>query len=418
MLRATCPSFDLSSDAAGHQADSVLRLVAKPFGSDWRVLAAGIDTLDCGYHVVPLQGSVVTLEALEGHRVRAQGVHEPVPWDDDELPGMLYPGAGARSHTYRYHLETPIAHVYIRGKPVLDGTPSVLVCFNSEALWCQGGALPLVARVQAWLKARGLATEWVQPSRCDLAMDVHMPGGMSRDEIEAHLVTRAKARDCRTDWDRFKGYSLGSRRSPLFARFYDKTLEMAEASKKYWLRDVWGEPLTSGVIRFEFQLNRDFLHALKLPHDTVAELLPEVPRVWKYLTTQWCTLRCQDDGQRATRRAVLPAWQRIVDEGIARLGGSGTLAPIQRSHGLAGDEEHLRRQGLSFMTSAMAVHPGKTPKEALQHALRAVVDSFPQEDVAGRVRIKRIKRGYDPGILGALPECDDLIVPVGAEAKP
>ena len=88
------------------QADSVLRLVANPWGSDWRPLGVGIDSLDCGYYVTPLHGAERFLTDLDALRQRAQGQHQPLPWDDTLLPGMLYPGAGDKSHSYRYHLES------------------------------------------------------------------------------------------------------------------------------------------------------------------------------------------------------------------------------------------------------------------------------------------------------------------------
>lgn len=374
------------------QATSVLRLVANPWGSDWEPLAVGIDTLDCGYHVVPKLASEPVLAALEALREQAQSQHQPLPWVDDLLPGLLYPGAGAKSHTYRYHLETPIGHIYIRGKPVLDGTPSVFISFSSESLWCQGGPLTVARRAEAWLLARGFVTESIQPSRCDVAIDVHMPGGITRDLIEAHLVTRARQRVALTDWQHFKGYAVGSRPSPIYARIYDKTLEIQQASHKFWFWDIWGKRLTSGVIRFEFQVNRSYLRDLVPPINVLEELIARLPDVLRYLTDDWFSLRVPTN-ERAARRAVLPAWQAVCDEAVTRLGGAGSRTPVIRDHGLAGSREQLRIQGMSWLVNLSADSGIDDPEQAMRWGIETLLGETNLDEFHAKVRSKRIKLG-------------------------
>jgi hypothetical protein len=374
---------------------------------DWKPLAAGIDTLECGYHVTPLAASDRFLGALEALREQARERCKPLPWEDELLPGMLFPGAGAKAGTYRYHLETRIGHVWIRAEAALVGTPNVLVSFSSEALWCQGGPIALIEVVRVWLRQHGLSTDSIQPSRCDLAVDVRVPGGVTREWIEAHLVTRAKSRQVRTDWDTFKGYAIGSRQSPIYARMYDKTLEIAESSHKYWLWDFWGEPLRADVVRIEFQINRSYFRELRPRIDTIDRLFARITDLWRYLTEEWMSLRLPN-GQRASRRAMFPGWQSAIDYGLTVFETGCNRLPLVRNHGITGNLEYLRRIGYSWLSSLAANGDTSDPIAAIHHGIGDLLADIDGDEFRERVRLKRIRSGRSLEGLDRIPSGPDL----------
>ena len=136
---------------------------------------------------------------------------------------------------------------------------------NGMGIWLQLGPKFIIAN--GWDIQAGvleflyeLGVEGPHPitmTRIDLAVDVfnlHIES-ITIEEIRNNWVGRSTLGNIRLDkkTKKITGYEIGSRKSAVYFRIYDKKLQAIETNEiEYWY-DVWGRP-ASYVTRFEWQI--------------------------------------------------------------------------------------------------------------------------------------------------------------------
>lgn len=201
-----------------------------------------------------------------------------------------------------------------------------------------------------------------QVSRVDLYVDFVVDVDFS-NPLMGQWVTRARRISTHTIDRLFTGYSIGLG-GDISARLYDKTLEIKETGKDYML-DIWaahGWNRQGTVYRLEFQVERKVLgeHGCK----TIPDLMPKLGQLWRYATLNWLKFSVPSTtDQNQSRWLIHPVWEALamVDWPDTL---PGTSKPI-RSKGIP-DETYLFENGLSGITSFMAINSITDPHDAFQ----------------------------------------------------
>ncbi len=383
------------SDSPHHQADLVIRLVHRPLGPPWKILSCGVDTLDIGISAVAKFYGKAFLRQLLDLQQQARNSRADVINPDPTHPGRVFPSGGKAM--YQIHLQAEgFGDFFFRTDEPIPGTPDIYVSLSSKALWLDGGVRLLVERVCAWLTSQGFHIEGVKPSRVDVCMDFHAPGGVSQDFLDRFLCTDAHADVQHRVHREPTGFGIGSRSSPICVRLYDKTREIHEQSEKWWFWDVWGVELRKDVWRLEFELKRPFLHSVSPSIDTIDELLARLPDIWEYLTGTYMTFR-EANGRRVARRPVLPMTGVIVRAGRALLGNAGPGTPLERKRGRKGSWEHARRDLRRLWVRACALLGLTDPAPAMAVLSDGLMAPEERDAFERDVRQKRREYGMDAG---------------------
>jgi hypothetical protein len=207
-------------------------------------------------------------------------------------------------------------------------------------------------------------------SRVDLAVDFVSPVNMAAWDATA-WVTRAERKDAHTVGEQFTGWSVGLG-GPISARLYEKTIEIATRSKKFYLHELWKQAgwfPADPVWRFEVQFRRQVLAQLSLA--TLADVLRTLGGLWAYATTRWLRLTVPDaaDSTRA-RWPLHPLWERI-----ASVAWSDTAEALTRSYDSnnAPSEKAIARAGTSVLTTVMAREGIADPEKGFMALLGKVM---------------------------------------------
>ena len=313
-----------ATESAGSGALSVTRPAEISVGSqqprieDCRVLLAGTDTLDFGMFVEFDAGWSRIAAKLAQLKRAARGTAGLVVGGGRCL---VLPGG---KPNYPFHIQYSGFQLYLSRKSRPDGeTPNVFVSLNSELLWHRGERAA-IEHVQAELAelAPGIVQQ-CRISRCDLAVDLLLPGGLTDDFVRRQAVSHVGKHRIFTDLDRLETMYVGATDSDILLRIYDKSAEVAH-SEKLWFLPLWGLEQNADVWRFEFQVRRPMLRSCRI--NTLDDLLARRSDLWQYLTYNWFTLRLPDN-ENATRRTVHPLWQ-IVQQCAERFGPA--TEPIRR----------------------------------------------------------------------------------------
>lgn len=271
---------------------------------------------------------------LEGNKVLACGVDSLylslyVNWDDDweQLTTEFDEGKAKAAGTegvrlgkeflilpsgkppsYRWHLQWAHFHLYLgRSQQPQKDSPNAYASISSETLWRNGveGAVALVVHEVESLGGELLA---IKPSRCDLAADFLIPGGVPHDLLLSLRVPTDTQHVHYMKGNRQETFYQGATSSPIQMRIYDKALEVLKGGTKLWFLEVWKLPTCESVWRVEFQLRRPCLNEFGV--NSIPELRRSLPGLWKHLTERWFSLRLHDD-QNVTRRTVHPWWVSV-----------------------------------------------------------------------------------------------------------
>lgn len=188
-------------------------------------------------------------------------------------------------------------------------------------------------------------------SRIDLFVDF-LPGfdmnGWSREAF----ITRAKRLDNHFFEQDFSGWVV-AQGSPLSARLYCKTLEMAVNRFRSHLPELWKAVGWDGeepVWRLEFQVRREPLAQFGLR--SFIQVMDSLNGIWSYSTTEWLRLAVPSDSERTRSRwPVHPLWQYLASVDWESSGG-----PLSRRFTAArvpGDA-YLYTRGMGALLSFMA----------------------------------------------------------------
>lgn len=317
---AAVPSTDATGDGGLSVTPpaEISRGCQEPRVADCRVLLAGIDTLDFGMYVEfdanwsRIVAKLAQLKrAARGTKGRLIGDHRCA----------ILPGG---KPNYPFLLKYHDFQLYLSRKSRPEGeTSNVFVSLNAQLLW-QVGERAAIERVQSELAAlAGGTIRECRMSRCDLAVDLWLPGGLTDGFVRRHAVSHARQHRLFLDHDQLQTMYVGATDSEILLRIYDKSVEIV-ANDKLWFLSLWGLEENTDVWRFEFQIRRPFLKQCRI--DSLDDLLARRADLWQYLTDNWFTLRLCDH-ENSSRRTVHPLWQ-MLQQCAERFGPS--TEPLKR----------------------------------------------------------------------------------------
>lgn len=289
-------------DAAGGRGSSVTPPAPFSEAGTGECLAWGVDSLDVGLSVTWGRFWPQLAVLFDQAKNDAAGTAGKPSKDGRCL--MLPSG----KNPFRWHLQYPGFHLFLGKADRPHGeTPNALASINSETLW-RYGVEQAVALVAAEVEWYGGTLEGVKPSRCDLAADFHVPGGLSLDYLLARRCPKHLKSKQYLNGDRLESFYQGADGAPLLCRIYDKGAEVLVEGVKLWFREVWKGREIREIWRVEFQVRREVLKELGI--DTVPDLLAKQAAFWTYLTRDWFTLR-EPDNKNPSRRTVSPFWRAV-----------------------------------------------------------------------------------------------------------
>jgi hypothetical protein len=350
----------------------------------WRLLAAGIDTLDLSFYVDWGDTWDSVRESLEAGKARAEQT-EGILWDDG-AHGECIIFAGGKPPMYRYRLQLPNAHLAVAksGKP--GKWPNVYASPSAESLW-RNGIAATVESLTGFIQRLGGKVVNACPSRCDVCADFQVPDGLALDFIRGHAVSKSDKSRHIMKGEHLETYYAGAAGADIQARIYNKSAEI-QSSGKFWFENVWQLWPAENVWRVEFQLRRQALRQYGL--NTMPALLKLLPALWESLCRDWFSLRLQDDSN-TTRRSVHP-WWAAVEQAAERLGASP--GKIKRDYTSGPASMAWYSAHLSGLLLSMAVRAGLPHLEdAIGEAAATMREYWRLRDFPGRYRVAAIKLG-------------------------
>ncbi len=369
--------------ASGAEAVSITCLVPFSGPREWTPLTCGLDSLDVGIAVEWGPYWTLLVDQLDELKERAAGT-KGIPVADNRC--LVLPSG--KPPSYRWHLQYPDYHLFVgRSATPQRQTPNVYVSINSKALWhlSPAGAVALVTYDIEQLGGRVLR---VKPSRCDLSADFALPSGLTLPFLLEHRVPRQVKHDHHMIGETLETFYHGAKGSPIQLRIYDKGLEIAHGGTKWWFYELWGVRTDATVWRVEFQLRRQYLKESGV--NSMEDLQARVGGMWKYLTTDWCSLRLNDDAN-VTRRTVHP-WWNAVQAVAERL---GPVIDISREFsGQLADSTWYVSHCAGCLAGFAARERLPTFKKAAEALLIRMEEYFRQHDFAEQYAVKSIQLGY------------------------
>jgi hypothetical protein len=269
---------------------------------DYRYLISGIDTLDLGLYVdwdiawAEIQPQLMLL--LERSK---QG--ETAIWRHDLIDAAVVTSSSKRN--YRYRVGLPDCNLFIADSMDYKSFPNVYLSPTAKSLWTSGMDA-VVDGIINLLSEFGATIDKVQVSRCDLAADFYIDGGLTYDFLRSHRVSRSKAGN-QYEYDAtLETYYVGTKSAPLQARIYDKFKAVMKRPESAFFLNLWGGPVEAW--RVEFQIRRAKLREFGI--HTIDDLKAHSGGLWSYLTNDWLSFRLADSTN-TKRRTVHPWWQAV-----------------------------------------------------------------------------------------------------------
>jgi len=354
--------------------------------NDFSHLLSGIDTLDLGLYV--LWGSdwkrrLQTLDQKKQQARKTGGLLISLP---SGRQCIFRPGG--KGENYRFHLQFEAYNLFIGKAGAPGNSPNVYLSISAKTLWLDG-----IATALEWitedLKTIGNGTiQRVQVSRVDLCADLHLPGGLSPEFLNAHKVTHNEKEKLYLGKSELQTYYAGDAKSAIQLRLYSKGLEVQQAGTKLWFLDLWQRQTTDDIWRIEYQLRRPALKEFGL--DSLDDLHEKKAGLWLHLTSKWFSLRLPDN-DKAERRSVHPFWSAVQDSFTE----DAPVKPIkreQRTTATASPEWHLSH--IDGCLSSFAAHLGLTSREDALHELQnRLTKRNNAPEFATACRKKAIQRG-------------------------
>ncbi|MGA2782862.1 MAG: plasmid replication initiation factor [Smithella sp.] len=285
---------------------SATRHATTPSIQEFQHLLSGIDSLDLGLFVTWGANWKQRLKILDKKKLQARkkgGLLISLP---SGRTCIFKPGG--KGENYRFHLQFEAYNLFI-GKAAKPGSsPNVYLSINSKTLWLDG-----IETALSWIaediKAIGGGTiKFIQISRVDLCCDFFIPGGISYEFIRYHKVTRNKKSRAIFGKDKLETNYVGSVKSPIELRVYDKGVEVEKGGTKLWFIDLWKSESTENIWRVEIQLRRPALKQFGI--NCIDDLKTKKNALWQNLTTRWFSLRLPDN-EKVERRTIHPFWQAV-----------------------------------------------------------------------------------------------------------
>ena len=320
-----------------------------------KLLLSGLDTVECAYYLQPGSQCKLDFAALREQKETIRQSKNPesgvLKLGDTEF--MLSPN-GTKSG---YPFLITNQHSTIQFGEFND--PSFFVKFSSLALWYRG-AKTMHENFLLWAGSLGLVA--VRPeglSRCDFAFDFHLP---EIDFDEDSFVTTADKDSQHRKNGTVQTFTFG--RDEIVLRVYNKSAEIEEASKKYWLHPLWGEQ-TENVWRVEWQVRKETLKRFGLR--TFDDLFEGYGDLLRYLVAEQTSLRVKTDDSNRSRWPVHPLWS-LLSEQIDTLPAQGVYREMDPQAHL---DETLIRMAISiqgYLKKVAAIECLKEGRPMLSHS--------------------------------------------------
>ncbi|MBA7704242.1 hypothetical protein ES703_113044 [subsurface metagenome] len=222
----------------------------------YKVLIAGIDTLEIGYCIARYQLSQEEWDILKEAKESAQSTLY------EKGSGVRFRGYDftvLRTGSWRYKFilsnEDLDVRIFVDAKSG-EHFPELKIRFRSQFLWRHNWK-DAVRKVDEWIRTWAYVTQ-VKISRIDITADIMGKLPVLSPELR-EVVTRARKRRVFGTFERYSdgyetsGYKLG--KNDLSCRIYDKTKEVSISGKK-WFENLWSKKdweKGKVVTRVEFQ---------------------------------------------------------------------------------------------------------------------------------------------------------------------
>lgn len=367
---------------------------------DVKVLASNVDYLVLAVDV--FWNDTDFLNYLEENKAAAKKLNHELPI---EIPNLINEGNflfnlkehGSKGYEWLLHNHEYALMIGNWTEPI--SRPSILITIRSEILW-RLGPKEAVSYILDFIKSVNGKISSVKLSRIDLCVDILIPEIFWNTDILDFVVSRCKKMNAHfgNKKSKLQTIEIGTRKSPIMARLYDKPQEIKERSKKEWMYDVWklkSIPKGMKIIRIEYQLRREIIKQFGL--NQYEDLYKYYPNVWASCTKEWLSFRDNPGKHQKNQRKVL-SWWRIVQNGFKHMQDPDPLIRFKASKA---DEKQLVAQAFGHLTSLQAHLLEKNEAENDHNpTLEDVLSIFPytalkngkcQEDFRESVKGKRAK---------------------------
>ncbi len=329
-------------------------------GMFYKILIAGVDTLEIGYCIVRYYLSQEEWDMLEEAKGRAQSTLY------DKGTGVSFRGydfmvlrTGSGRYKFILSNEDLDIRIFVDAKSG-EHFPELKVRFKSQFLWRHGWE-NAVRKVDEWLRTWVYVIE-VKMSRIDITADFMGKLPILSPELR-EVVARPRKRRTFGTYERYSegsepsGYRFGE--NDLSCRMYDKTKEVSISGKK-WFEHLWSEKgweKGEAVTRVEFQCRRKVIRMMQIR--TIGELFLKVPDLWRYLTVEWLTIRMVQNDSHRTRWPITEFWL-VVQSAVDCFGeviGVSRIKQMRPRKDIL--ERNLKGYVYSFTALAMQSMPGR-----------------------------------------------------------
>lgn len=322
---------------------------------NYQVMASGIDTLYLSIDVVWKDefflGYLKEMKYLAEKEKRPVTVTLSDRAEQDFLNFRLF-HYGHKGH--EWILRNEEYSLTVGDWRVPQSRPSIMFQISSETLW-RYGPQAAIGRILNVLQAQGAELVAVKPSRVDLCLDMVFPEKKWGMKLTEFKVSRAGKVSPEIDDDVLNGLIFG-KGGAVMARIYNKPLEIAQISKKFWMYDIWGVstvPDGQMIIRIESQFRRESIKDLGM--DTIESLFQHLDNLWAYFSQDWLIFK-DKPGKHHTQRKVLP-WWKIVQNGFFGVQGA---TPLIRCKSLSTQEKQFFCQVYGLLAKLTAIRQERT----------------------------------------------------------
>lgn len=360
----------------------------------YKVLLAGIDTLEIGYCIARYQLSQEEWDMLKGAKESAQSTLY------EKGSGVRFRGydfmvlrTGFRRYKFILSNEDLDVRIFVDARSG-EHFPELKVRFRSQFLWRHNWK-DVVRKVDEWLRTWAYVTQ-VKISRIDITADIMGKLPMLSLELR-EVVTRARKRRAFGTYERYSdgyepsGYKLG--KNDLSCRIYDKTKEVSISGKK-WFENLWSKKdweKGKVVTRVEFQCRRKVIRMMQI--ETLEDLFLKVPDLWRYLTVEWLTIRIIQSDSHRTRWPITGFWQVVQSAGSC----FGETVGVSRLKQMKANKDILERNLRGYVFGLAALAMKSLPGSDVAYG-RSYVAYFLEgvlEDLNFEQEVQKRKHKYD-----------------------
>jgi len=360
----------------------------------YKVLMAGIDTLEIGYCIVRYELSQEEWDMLKEAKESAQST-------------LYDKGTSVRFRGYDFMV---LRTGYGRYKFILSNEdldirifvdarsgehfPELKIRFKSQFLWRHGWK-EAARKVDEWLRTWAYIIE-VKISRIDITADIMGKLPILSPELR-EVVARPRKKRAFGTYERYSdgyepsGYRFGE--NDLSCRIYDKTREVNISGKK-WFENLWskkGWEKGEAVTRVEFQCRRKIIRMMQI--DTIEDLFLKVPDLWRYLTVEWMTIRIIQNDSHRNRWIITEFWQVVQNTGSC----FGKTIGVSRLKQMKASKDILERNLRGYVYGLAALAMKSLPGSDVAYGKRYIVYFLENllEDLTFEQEVQKRKHKYD-----------------------